>query len=188
MTFYQTTHQKPQRMLFYRDGLSVSENIHALAAEVEAIRAACSQLDNFYRPSITYVVARKHHHARFFPVARQDADRSGNTLPGTIVDCGITHPYEFDFYLCSHASLQGTSRPVHYVALYDENNFSADSLQTLTNNLCYLYSRCTRSVSIVSPIYYARLAAFRARFQTAEEDIQKHVAVRAPLSNVMFFV
>lgn len=35
--------------------------------------------------------------------------------------------------------LQGTSRPAHYHVLWDENNFSADSLQSLTNNLCYTY-------------------------------------------------
>jgi len=35
------------------------------------------------------------------------------------------------------AFLQGTSRPAHYHVLYDENHFSADALQMLTNNLCY---------------------------------------------------
>lgn len=35
--------------------------------------------------------------------------------------------------------MQGTSRPAHYHVLYDENKFSADALQTLTNNLCYTY-------------------------------------------------
>jgi hypothetical protein len=28
---------------------------------------------------------------------------------GTVVDTGIVHPYEFDFYLNSHAALQGKS-------------------------------------------------------------------------------
>ncbi|GKF15742.1 PAZ domain-containing protein, partial [Tanacetum coccineum] len=57
----------------------------------------------------------------------------------------------------------GTSRPTHYHVLYDENKFTADGLQTLTNSLCYTYARCTRSVSNVPPAYYAHLAAFRAR-------------------------
>ncbi|TVU07530.1 hypothetical protein EJB05_40888 [Eragrostis curvula] len=61
-------------------------------------------------------------------------------------------------------NVKGTSRPAHYHVLWDENNFTADALQTLTNNLCYTYARCTRSVSIVPPAYYAHLAAFRARF------------------------
>ncbi|KAG4996968.1 hypothetical protein JHK84_028001 [Glycine max] len=36
-----------------------------------------------------------------------------NILPGTVVDSKICHPTEFDFYLCSHAGIQGTSRPAH---------------------------------------------------------------------------
>ena len=32
--------------------------------------------------------------------------RSGNIPAGTTVDVGITHPNEFDFYLCSHAGVQ----------------------------------------------------------------------------------
>ncbi|XP_012844541.1 PREDICTED: protein argonaute MEL1-like [Erythranthe guttata] len=107
------------------------------------------------------------HHIRLFPAdhkSRSTTDKSGNILPGTVVDTKICHPNEFDFYLCSHAGIQGTSRPAHYHVLYDENRLSADALQILTNNLCYTYARCTRSVSIVPPAYYAHLAAFRARY------------------------
>jgi len=48
--------------------------------------------------------------------------------------------------------MQGTSRPAHYHVLWDENNFTADGIQSLTNNLCYTYARCTRSVSIGKPV------------------------------------
>ncbi|CAI7929522.1 unnamed protein product [Closterium sp. NIES-54] len=61
---------------------------------------------------------------------------------------------------CCH---QGTSRPTHYRVLWDENNFTADSMQALCYSLCYTYARCTRSVSLVPPAYYADLAATRAR-------------------------
>ncbi|KAJ4841784.1 argonaute 5 [Turnera subulata] len=64
-------------------------------------------------------------------------DRSGNILPGTVVETQICHPTEFDFYLNSHAGIKGTSRPAHYHVLYDENEFDADALQSLTNSLCY---------------------------------------------------
>lgn len=47
--------------------------------------------------------------------------------------------------------------------LYDDNEFNADQEQALTYYLCYIYSRCERSVSIPAPTYYAHLAAFRAR-------------------------
>ncbi|WRX21058.1 PAZ domain - like 5 [Theobroma cacao] len=71
--------------------------------------------------------------------------------------------YELD------AIRKGTSRPAHYHVLWDENNFTADGIQSLTNNLCYTYARCTRSVSVVPPAYYAHLAAFRARFYMEPE-------------------
>ncbi|BAF09348.1 Os02g0616300 [Oryza sativa Japonica Group] len=58
---------------------------------------------------------------------------------------------------------EGNSRPTHYTVIFDENHFTADGLQLLTHNLCYMYARCTRAVSIVPPLYYAHLAAARGR-------------------------
>ncbi|KAG9492837.1 hypothetical protein GDO78_001023 [Eleutherodactylus coqui] len=96
--------------------------------------------------------------------------RSGNIPAGTTVDTDITHPYEFDFYLCSHAGIQGTSRPSHYHVLWDDNCFTADELQLLTYQLCHTYVRCTRSVSIPAPAYYAHLVAFRARYHLVDKE------------------
>ena len=67
-------------------------------------------------------------------------------------------------------SLQGTSRPSHYHVLWDDNHFDADELQQLTYQLCHTYVRCTRSVSIPAPAYYAHLVAFRARYHLVEKD------------------
>ncbi|KAM0832665.1 hypothetical protein ACQ4PT_064752 [Festuca glaucescens] len=167
MSFKRCTGEKPQRILFYRDGVSEGQFYQVLLHELDAIRKACASLEANYQPQVTFIVVQKRHHTRLFPHNHNDqssVDRSGNILPGTVVDSKICHPTEFDFFLCSHAGIKGTSRPAHYHVLWDENNFSADALQSLTNNLCYTYARCTRSVSIVPPAYYAHLAAFRARF------------------------
>jgi hypothetical protein len=48
-----------------------------------------------------------------------------------LLECVIFVPLNVDSFL------QGTSRPIHYHVLYDENRFSADGLQILTNSLCY---------------------------------------------------
>ncbi|KAI8923006.1 Piwi domain-containing protein [Entophlyctis helioformis] len=170
-TFFQTCGAKPERIIFYRDGVSEGQFFEVLRREVEALRAACTELEEGYRPTITYVVVQKRHHARFFPIRKEDSDRSGNVLPGTVVETGITHPFEFDFYLCSHPGLQGTSKPTFYHVLFDENRFTSDSLQELTYRLCYLYCRATRSVSVVPPAYYAHLVAARARFHASGEEI-----------------
>ncbi|CAL9762150.1 unnamed protein product [Musa acuminata subsp. burmannicoides] len=167
LSFFRATKQKPHRIIFYRDGVSEGQFSQVLLHEMTAIRKACASLEEGYLPPTTFVVVQKRHHTRLFPEVhgnRDLTDRSGNILPGTVVDKMICHPTEFDFFLCSHAGIQGTSRPTHYHVLFDENHFSADDLQRLTNNLCYTYARCTRSVSVVPPAYYAHLAAFRARY------------------------
>ena len=51
---------------------------------------------------------------------------------GTVVDKGVVHPTEYDFYLNAHASIQGTSRPVHYHVLLDQNRLGPDQLQAFT--------------------------------------------------------
>jgi len=66
--------------------------------------------------------------------------------PGTVVDRTICSPYEFDFFLNSHAGIQGTNKPAHYHVLVDEIGFGADGLQLLTYWLCFTYCRCTRRV------------------------------------------
>ncbi|XP_078432316.1 protein argonaute PNH1-like [Wolffia australiana] len=167
ISFRNATGQKPQRIIVYRDGVSEGQFYQVLLHELDAIRKACASLESNYQPPVTFVIVQKRHHTRLFANNHKDRssiDKSGNILPGTVVDSTICHPSEFDFYLCSHAGLQGTSRPAHYHVLWDESNFTADEIQTLTNNLCYTYARCTRSVSVVPPAYYAHLAAFRARF------------------------
>ncbi|XP_075489913.1 protein argonaute MEL1 [Primulina tabacum] len=173
IAFYKSTGQKPHRIIFYRDGVSEGQFNQVLLEEMDAIRKACVSIEERYLPRVTFVVVQKRHHTRLFAENHSDrstTDKSGNILPGTVVDTHICHPHEFDFYLCSHAGIQGTSRPTHYHVLYDENNFTADGLQLLTNNLCYTYARCTRSVSIVPPAYYAHLAAFRARYYIEGTD------------------
>ena len=135
--------RKPERLIMFRDGVSEGQFLTVLAQEVMAMRAACRQLEEGYEPPITYLVVQKRHHTRFFP-ADNNKYRNGNALAGTVVDQGINHPTEGDFYLLSHEGIQGTSRPCHYHVLWDDSNFTADELEVLAYYLCHLYSRCTR--------------------------------------------
>lgn len=169
--FYRNTHFKPTRIIFYRDGISEGQFDKLQFIELNAIREACMKLENGYQPGITYIVVQKRHHTRLFCVDRKEQNgKSGNIPPGTTVDNEITHPTEFDFFLCSHAGIQGTSRPSYYYIIWDDNRFTADELQTLTYQLCHTYVRCTRSVSVPAPAYYAHLVAFRARYHLTEKD------------------
>ena len=119
-----------------------------------------------------------------FPVSPKDTFlKSGNVMPGTVVDTVITNPTEDSFFLASHEGIQvrtiedpsifmkiyetfhpqGTTKPTSYHKLWDDLDMPANDLQTLTYYLCHIYSRCQRSVSYPAPTYYAHLAAARAR-------------------------
>ncbi|CAH8864635.1 unnamed protein product [Trichobilharzia szidati] len=149
----------PTRMIFYRDGVSEGQFENVLVEELAAIQRACADIRPGVEPAITYIVVQKRHHIRLKP----SDPRARNVEPGTVVDTDITHPREFDFYLCSQEGIQGTSKPAHYHVLYDDSNWTSDALEMFTYYLCYGYMRCCRSVSYPAPTYYSHLAAFRAR-------------------------
>ncbi|BAT99070.1 hypothetical protein LR48_Vigan06g121800 [Vigna angularis] len=165
--FYQEVEKLPSRIIFFRDGVSETQFYKVLEDELQSIRCACTRFPG-YKTSITFAVVQKRHHTRLFPLETDQSSTQNHFLyenipPGTVVDSVITHPNEFDFYLCSHWGVKGTSRPTHYHVLWDENQFTSDELQKLVYNLCYTFVRCTKPISLVPPAYYAHLAAYRGR-------------------------
>ena len=52
-----------------------------------------------------------------------------------MVDQGINHPTEGDFYLLSHEGIQGTSRPCHYQVLWDDRYYNLSFRHTTLTNL-----------------------------------------------------
>jgi len=160
----------PEQIIVYRDGVGEGHFDEIMSREVKAIKRACDSIQEKYTPKITFLIVQKRNHVRFFLEDQRDGDREGRLPPGTVVDASVCSPHDFDFFMCSHAGLKGTSKPTHYHVLYDENKFSADALLALTFDLCHIYQRCTRSVSIPAPAYYAHLASYRARLYTDDED------------------
>jgi eukaryotic translation initiation factor 2C len=158
LTQYKKMNQKlPKRIIMFRDGVSSGQFEEVLKVEVSALEKAAKKMK--CNASITYVIVQKRHNVKFFPLDNNQ-DRSGNCLPGTVIDQDITHPTQFNFYLQSHSGLQGTSRPTLYHVIYDQNNFSSDELQKITYALCLLSERATRTISMVAPSYRAHFAAF----------------------------
>jgi eukaryotic translation initiation factor 2C len=160
-----------EAIIMFRDGVSEGQYQEVLDKELPAIRRACTETCKF-RPKITYIIVTKRHHARFFggsSTKPSDLDRNGNVVAGTVIDTGITSPNVWDFYLNSHAGIQGTNRPSKYTVLLDENSMTADQLQAYIFRLSHGYARCTRSVSMVNSAYYAHLLAFRGRVFLGDE-------------------
>ena len=164
----------PERIIYYRASVSEGQFIQLLDWELKALRRACKRFHDEkpgYEPAITIVCVQKKHHLRMFCADKRDQfGKGGNVPPGTCVDRKVTHSLEFDFYLCSHSTTQGTIIPTHYHVLWDENNFDANSLQALTYQLCHTYARCTKAISVPAMIYYARSVAKRAAMSANFRD------------------
>lgn len=179
----------PENILIYRDGVSEGQYKTVLEKEVsKQLRPVCQKLydpplQQQGLPHITFIVVGKRHHTRFYPTTTYDTGnrikqidiKTSNPVGGTVVDRGITEARNWDFFLQSHMAIHGTAWPAHYIVLLDEifKNHSpppgtgfannADVLENLTHNMCYLFGRATRAVSICPPAYYADIACERAR-------------------------
>ena len=142
--FNRCTGKKPERVVFFRDGVSEGQFQMVLQRELPQLRRAFASLgDGSYSPAVTVVIVQKRHHTRLFSANPKETDRSGNVPAGTTVDTGIVHPHEFSFFLCSHAGIQGTSKPSLYHVVADENGYSADGLQRLCFDLAHTCASIT---------------------------------------------
>ncbi|KAJ0683192.1 putative post-transcriptional gene silencing PAZ-Argonaute family protein [Helianthus annuus] len=176
-TYAKINKVKPNKIVVYRDGVSDDQFEMVLNKEMVDMKKAI--YTEHYRPFVTFVVAQKRHTTRLF---LNNENEIGNVPPGTVVDTNIVHTSNFDFYLCSHFGGIGTSKPTHYTVIWDEIGFSSNEIQRLTYDLCFVFARCTKPVSLVTPVYYADLLAYRGRmFQ--EEVKQMEDSGSAPPSS-----
>lgn len=156
----------PANIIYYRDGTGHTQYSDIREYEVLAIREAWKQvqLDSNTKLSaknlklkLTAIVVVKRHTTRFYPTESKNNKLAlkENCLPGTVVETDITSPYYFDFFLQSHAVEKGSAKPTHYFVLENEMRFDQDTLQNVTNGLCYNFSHSTGPVSYASPAYLA---------------------------------
>lgn len=198
----------PQNIIIFRDGVSEGQFTQVLDKELPYIRQACAQkYPPNQQPKISIVVSVKRHHTRFYPTDPEHMTRSRNIKSGTVVDRGVTQATVWDFFLTAHQALQGTARPAHYTVLLDEvfrptlGSEAANGLEALTHEMCYLFGRATKAVSICPPAYYADIVCTRQRlylddyFERAETQstTSTQTTVVAPdihrnLENTMYYI
>lgn len=207
----------PEDLLAYRDGVSEGQYQLVYDEEIPRIRKACAEVypadwTKKGLPRITVVIVGKRHHTRFYPSQAKDMDRGGNCKPGTVIDRGVTEEGVWEFFLQSHAAIQGTARPAHYVVILDEifrhranklNSSASNELEKVTQALCYTYSRATKAVSICAPAYYADILCERGRrymadlFDGSSDDASSvargtvnsdAVKIHEKLENTMFYI
>ncbi|KAI0028802.1 Piwi domain-containing protein, partial [Vararia minispora EC-137] len=104
----------PERIIIFRDGVSDGQYDMVIYKELPEIFKAFKRIDPKqpkYSPKLSVIICGKRHHARFYATTEENADKNGNTRPGTVLDKGVTSIRDYDFYLQAHAGLQGTVRP-----------------------------------------------------------------------------
>uniref|UniRef100_A0A1Y1JSN9 Piwi domain-containing protein n=1 Tax=Photinus pyralis TaxID=7054 RepID=A0A1Y1JSN9_PHOPY len=168
----------PENIVIFCDGVSEGQFAQVVDQELPMVRDACRQTyPPGKQPKLSIIVSVKRHQTRFYPTNTEDMSRSGNVKNGTVVDRGITLAPYWDFFLTAHEALQGTARPAHYTVLLDEvfrykyGERASSELERLTHELCYLFGRATKAVSICPPAYYADIVCERARAQRPEYDV-----------------
>jgi eukaryotic translation initiation factor 2C len=189
----------PDKILYYRDGVSDGQFEDVLNIELAAIYNACQQMAPTYKPAVTFIVVQKRHNTRFYPgTSKISCGKNNNVMPGTIVDKFIIDPRQYQFFLVSHAAIQGVAKPTKYCVIWDDSNIKADELHALTHNLCHVFTRCNRAVSYVAPTYYAHLAAYRGKVYIQNERLnmdnldqefrQRQIREEISKGHPMFFV
>ncbi|TVY33446.1 Protein argonaute, partial [Lachnellula subtilissima] len=152
----------PRHILFYRDNVSKSQYGEVRATELSKIQNACRKATQAgeTEPLNTLVIVGKRHHARFYST---NVNERRNLDPGLIVDTDVFAPKQFNIYLQSHGSPKGTARSGHFVVLENGSRYTADELQSITNNICFMSSRATKGLSVCTPARYADLLCARLR-------------------------
>lgn len=121
----------PEQIIIYRDGLSEDQFKHCKDSEIANMKKALSarfQDIPDQCPRLLVICTIKRHHTRFYREGPKVEDSHGNMLAdwkgnpnsGTAVIDGVTYGCGRDFFLVSHKTIQGTSRPTHYVVLRNE--------------------------------------------------------------------
>jgi hypothetical protein len=108
-------------------------------------------------PRITFVIAQNNTAVVFAPEGK--SWEKVNVPSGTCVDepgilLGASDDCS-DFFLVPHGGLKGTSKPVYYRIVADENNIGKSILAEFTYNLSFQYGTATKATRAISVCQYS---------------------------------
>lgn len=190
----QNSGEFPEDIVIYRDKIPPRHFDSVAREELWLIRRGCHSVyprSSKYRglPRVTMVLVDQRSQMSFTPIVDVDADGTGFSAAGTIVDRGVTDPRAWDFYLLSHCPDISKNQATHYFVVCDEvfqmrQNRAARVLQEFTNNLSYLAGDRTTAVNVCAPAYYARVALSRLSGYSNQHWLSESGLSQAGLSTV----
>jgi aubergine-like protein len=165
----------PANVIVYRDGVGDSQLNTFVKQEIEDYKKAFKALG---KPDIkvTVIVVQKNVNVRFFHECEKyksrdakcraegrkcDGNQFHSPCPGTVVDRDVCNPLYYDFYLIPTKAPKGAcASPTRFVVVRDDIKFSADDLQSLTNQLTCSYFNWPGPIRVPSPCMYAHKLSY----------------------------
>eukprot|EP01017_Pseudomicrothorax_dubius_P019013 TRINITY_DN2093_c0_g1_i6.p1 TRINITY_DN2093_c0_g1~~TRINITY_DN2093_c0_g1_i6.p1 ORF type:complete len:362 (+),score=85.72 TRINITY_DN2093_c0_g1_i6:49-1086(+) len=166
------THNRdiPETIIFFRDGVSETQEIALLTLEIPQILESFSDIASEYKPKLAVVVIDKRITQKFFA---SEQGRMVNPPQGTLIDQVIVSK-NYDFYMISQDVKRGTATPTHYRVVYDNTEIPQEVMQELIYSQCYAYWNWSGSIRVPAPVQYAnKLSLFVG--QTLNEDPRKEL-------------
>ncbi|CAN8026453.1 hypothetical protein HPB47_015530 [Ixodes persulcatus] len=169
----------PERILFFRDGVSDGQIPQVREWEINQIVASLDALFPGKDHKLAFVVVTKRISTRLFAVTSSGG--YANPPPGTVVDSEVTRPERYDFFLVSQSVRQGTVAPTHYNVIHDTTGLKPDHMQRLSYKLTHLYFNWPGTIRVPAPCQYAHKLAFLA-------GQSLHTEHHAQLANTLFYL
>lgn len=198
MNFFAHKDEVPERIIVFRDGGSEGSFQTIKNQELAAVREALCQLNKEANracpyscedrncvgcaPTITFIVSNEDHNLRIVPENANEGVK-GNVPSGTLVD-HVVDDYKleeggsFSFLLTAQGGLKGTSKPMYYRCILNENErppmrFANDTSKNLTGldkssmhelvyGLAFQYGSATKSPRKVPVLLNSEKLANRA--------------------------
>jgi aubergine-like protein len=164
----------PGHICVYRDGVGDSQLATFVRREIQFYEQAFNELG--ISPKLTVIVVQKRVNLRLFshcPRFHQTgscSDRRCNgrdayhsPASGTVVDEDISSQMLSDFYLIPSIAPPGAcARPTRFVILRDDMGLTADAdkLQSMTNQMCYMYYNWPGPIRVPAIVMYAHKCSF----------------------------
>ncbi|CAE7237487.1 ago2 [Symbiodinium pilosum] len=185
-----TNNKLPETIIYYRDGVSDGQFVNVLKRELNGLDAAFKSISATYNPKLIIIVGQKRHQTRLWmqegglqadkgkgkDKGKDDKGKgkgkgkgkdTAQVPPGTVASEGIAQPSHMNFFLVSQQGIQGTSVPCHYHVLHMDQRLAkrvcVDDIETITFQLCHMYSRADKSVGYATPAYMADHACERGK-------------------------
>lgn len=155
----------PERILFYRDGMSDGQMKKA-DDEISSIREALNEELGRCNIPITFVICQSQQLGfRMVPsitTTNFKGKKVNNVNSGTVLECDAK-----SFHMVAQGGLKGTSKPVKYIVHLNENEeavkghcgLTQQNLINCTNQMCLKYPTATKAVRELPVIKYAKRLA-----------------------------